>query len=175
MSHSQLESSRRRHLLWLSLAVPGLARAHGASHPAAKTAAAPEQTAWGIAGDVRRDKPRSVSIRMTDAMRFVPALLQVRLGETLRLVIRNEGRMLHELVIGTPAALDEHAALMLKFPEMEHEQPYMAHVPPGQAGQIVWTFNRPGHFRFACLIAGHYQAGMVGDIQVLGPAVRAQG
>ncbi len=55
---------------------------------------------------------------------------------------------------------------MLKFPNMEHDEPYMAHVPPGKTGQIVWTFNRAGDFDFACLIAGHYQAGMVGKIIV---------
>jgi uncharacterized cupredoxin-like copper-binding protein len=40
--------------------------------------------------------------------------------------------------------LDEHAALMVKFPEMEHDEPYMAHVGPGKSGEIVWTFNLAG-------------------------------
>jgi len=55
---------------------------------------------------------------------------------------------------------------MLKHPTMEHDEPYMAHVRPGNTGEIVWTFNRAGEFDFACLMAGHYQAGMVGKIQV---------
>jgi uncharacterized cupredoxin-like copper-binding protein len=104
---------------------------------------------------------------MTDNMRFTPDKLDIRLGETVRLVMRNDGKLLHELVIGTRKDLDEHAALMMKFPGMEHDEPYMAHVPPGKTGQIVWTFNRAGEFDFACLIAGHYQAGMVGKIKVL--------
>ena len=54
----------------------------------------------------------------------------------------------------------------LMFPDMEHDEPYMAHVPPGQTGEIVWTFNRAGRFEFACLIAGHYQGGMKGIIDV---------
>ncbi|MEY3917499.1 MAG: putative multicopper oxidase, partial [Pseudomonadota bacterium] len=29
-----------------------------------------------------------------------------------------------------------------------------------------WLFNREGEFDFACLIPGHYQAGMVGKIRV---------
>ena len=45
---------------------------------------------------------------------------------------------------------------------MEHDEPYMAHVAPGKTGEIVWSFNRAGEFDFACLIPGHYQAGMVG-------------
>jgi uncharacterized cupredoxin-like copper-binding protein len=96
--------------------------------------------------------------------------LTVRLGETVRLVIHNDGAMLHEFVLGTAKALDEHAALMVKFPNMEHSEPYMAHVPPGKTGEIVWTFNRAGDFAFACLIAGHYQAGMVGQVKVVATA-----
>jgi uncharacterized cupredoxin-like copper-binding protein len=30
----------------------------------------------------------------------------------------------------------------------------------------VWTFNRAGEFHFACLIPGHYDAGMKGLIIV---------
>jgi uncharacterized cupredoxin-like copper-binding protein len=69
-------------------------------------------------------------------------------------------------VLGTRKELEEHAASMQRFPDMEHDEPYMAHVPPGQTGEIVWTFNRSGDFDFACLVAGHYQAGMTGKIAV---------
>ena len=74
---------------------------------------------------------------------------------------------MHEFVLCAKKDLDEHAALMMKFPDMEHDEPYMAHVAPGKTGEIVWTFNRAGAFEFACLIAGHYQAGMVGTIKVV--------
>jgi uncharacterized cupredoxin-like copper-binding protein len=50
---------------------------------------------------------------------------------------------------------------------MEHDQPYMAHVAPGKTGEVIWTFNQPGDFNFACLIDGHYQAGMIGTIKVV--------
>ncbi len=73
---------------------------------------------------------------------------------------------MHEFVIGTKAENDKHAEMMVKFPTMEHDEPYMAHVSPGKTGEIVWTFNRAGDFEFACLIAGHYQGGMVGKINV---------
>lgn len=141
----------------------GTAQAHGPAHHA-PAAVKKEQKDWGIAGAPKG--ARKVEIIMTDAMRFQPAHLEVREGETLRLVVRNRGQMLHELVIGTQAELDQHAALMLKFPDMAHDEPYMVHVDPGKSGEIVWTFNRAGTFRFACLIAGHYQAGMVGSITV---------
>jgi uncharacterized cupredoxin-like copper-binding protein len=124
-----------------------------------------EQQDWGIAASPGVGR-RTVVVRMSDRMRFAPELIQVKLGETLRFDIRNDGRMLHEMVIGTAPTLEAHAALMLKFPGMEHDEPYMAHVAPGQRGRIDWTFNRAGDFEFACLIAGHYQAGMKGRILV---------
>lgn len=154
---------RRRVLIALASLWATAARAHGSEKhtgPVRK-----EQKAWGIAADARSAR-RSVTIVMSDAMRFTPDHVEVRRGETLRLVVKNEGAMLHEFVLGTKQALDEHAALMLKFPNMEHDEPYMAHVPPGGQATMVWTFNRAGHFDFACLIAGHYQAGMVGTIHV---------
>lgn len=139
------------------LAGPGHATSHG---PVKK-----EQTDWGIAGDAKAAK-RTVQISMLDSMRFSPDTITAKLGETIRFTMKNPGTLGHELVIGTQAALDEHAALMVKFPGMEHDEPYMAHVGAGHHGSIVWTFNRPGSFAFACPIPGHYQAGMVGKITV---------
>ena len=71
---------------------------------------------------------------MSDKMRFTPDLISVREGETMRLVRRNGGKQLHEFVLGTKQVLDAHAALMLKFAQMEHEEPCMAHVRAGKKG-----------------------------------------
>ena len=130
-----------------------------------------EQKDWGIAGDARNAK-RIIEVGMADNMRFTPARIEVRQGETVKFVVRNTGNVMHEFVIGTKAENGKHAEMMVKFPNMEHDEPYMAHVPPGKTGEIVWTFNRAGMFEFACLIAGHYQAGMVGTITVV-PAGKA--
>ncbi len=147
-------------------AFSGSVAAHGKEHHGKPAAAVKkEQKAWGIAGDAKQVS-RTVTLKMSDDMRFTPDRVEVKRGETIRFVVQNDGKVLHELVIGTKQELDEHAALMLKFPNMEHDEPYMAHVDPGKKGEIVWTFNRAGDFDFACLIAGHYQAGMVGKIKV---------
>ena len=125
----------------------------------------PKQKNWGIAGDPKKVK-RTIEIRMTDNMRFAPNQIQVKLGETVRLVAVNAGKVLHEIVIGTPSELAAHAEMMKKHPNMEHDEPYMAHVSPGKSGEIVWTFNREGDFEFACLLPGHFEAGMRGTIRV---------
>ena len=135
-------------------------------HPAKAGPVKKEQKDWGIAGDASQAK-RSIDVGMSDTMRFTPDRIAVKLGETVRFVARNDGKQLHEFVIGTKAENEKHAALMLKFPNMEHDEPYMAHVAAGKSQSLIWTFNRAGEFEFACLIAGHYQAGMVGKISVL--------
>jgi uncharacterized cupredoxin-like copper-binding protein len=149
---------------FIACLTPLAARAHGPK-PHAAGPVVKEQKDWGIAGDAKAVR-RTVEVQMSDAMRFTPERLSVKLGETVRFRVRNEGRVMHEFVIGTLQENARHAELMVKFPDMEHDEPYMAHVPPGQTGEIIWTFNRAGRFEFACLIAGHYQGGMKGVITV---------
>jgi uncharacterized cupredoxin-like copper-binding protein len=139
---------------------------HGAMKPAAAASAAtPEQQDWGIAGDAKSAK-RTITITMTDNMRFSPDRIEVNEGDTVKFVIRNAGKMLHEMVIGTKKELDAHAEMMKKHPNMEHDEPWMAHVDAGKTATLVWRFNRAGEFRYACLLPGHYEAGMVGTIVV---------
>jgi uncharacterized cupredoxin-like copper-binding protein len=124
-----------------------------------------EEMAFGRQGDPHK-VTRTIQVQMNDKMRFVPAEITVRQGETVRFVAANKGAVLHEMVLGTPQDLARHAALMKKFPGMEHDEPSMTHVKPGGTGEIVWQFTRPGEFQFACLLPGHFDAGMVGRIVV---------
>jgi len=154
--------------LLISLALLGASPAFAHSPEAHAKKAGPvvkEQKAWGIAGDAKAVK-RTIAIRMGDNMRFTPERIEVNQGDTIRITLTNTGQVMHELVIGTQEELAEHAVLMKKFPNMEHDEPYMAHVAPGKTGEIIWTFNRPGDFDFACLLPGHFEAGMVGKIVV---------
>lgn len=151
-------------LISASLLAPP-AWAHGPQGHDTRPAVVKQQKPWGIAGTAREVK-RTITLTMTDDMRFTPDRLDVQQGETVRLRVRNAGKLLHELVIGTPQELAAHAEQMAKHPGMEHDEPYMVHVDPGKTGEIIWTFNRAGEFEFACLIAGHYQAGMKGRITV---------
>ena len=151
-------------LLSAALLAAGPAWSHGSGNTP-HAMAAPEQQDWGIAGTARQVK-RTITLVMGDNMRFTPDRLEVRQGETVRLRVRNSGKLQHELVLGTREALAAHAAMMLKHPDMEHDEAHMVHVAPGQTGEIIWTFNRKGEFEFACLIAGHFQAGMKGTVIV---------
>jgi uncharacterized cupredoxin-like copper-binding protein len=159
--------NHRRHWL-IAAALAPFAAAGARAHGEKKHAAGPvrkEQKDWGIAGNPKLAR-RRIEVRMLDTMRFVPDRIELRQGETVRFVVHNGGRMLHEFVIGTQAENQAHAELMKKYPDMEHDEPWMAHVPAGKSAELVWQFNRPGQFQFACLIAGHYDAGMVGTLVV---------
>ena len=163
---------KRKSLSALSFAAlslgSGAAFAHGdEERPAARKfeASKVEPTAFGQEGNLKQ-VTKTIKVEMTDAMRFTPSDVTVRLGETVKFVVHNGGKVLHEMVLGTVDAIAEHAELMKKFPEMAHDDANMAHVKPGKSGEIVWQFTKPGEFKFACLQPGHFEAGMVGKVVV---------
>ena len=152
----------------LLVAAPTATIAHsGDKHakPAARKPISTEETAFGREGDPKR-VARTIQIDMSDAMRFSPASITVKQGETVRFVVRNVGKVLHEMVIGTMTELKAHGELMKKHPNMEHDEPYMSHVDPGKRAEMVWQFTKAGEFYFACLLPGHLDAGMIGKITV---------
>lgn len=113
---------------------------------------------------------RTVTVSMKEkedgAMVFEPAVLKVKEGETIRLKFNNTGETDHEFVMDRQEGILEHKALMEKFPEMEHADANSIRLAPKGKGEIIWTFARAGDFGFACLIPGHYESGMKGDITV---------
>jgi uncharacterized cupredoxin-like copper-binding protein len=109
---------------------------------------------------------RKSDVKPADGPRLMPGDIVVKQGETIRFIARNNGKVMHEMVIGTLRELKDHAELMRKFPGMEHEEPYMAHVAPDKQGEIVWQFTQTGDFYYACLVPGHMEAGMISKITV---------
>ena len=141
------------------------AMAHGKAEHKAAAGHDVEDTPFGEAGDPAK-AVRTIRISMSDSMRFDPAEIHVKKGDTVRLVATDNGKVAHEIVLGTMDELKEHAELMRKFPNMEHNEPHMAHVQPGQRKEIVWRFTKPGEFYYACLMPGHMEAGMIGKVFV---------
>lgn len=121
--------------------------------------------AYGEPGDAKA-KARTIEIKAGDNMRYNPDRLTIKLGETIRFVLTNGGELKHEMVLGTRHDLEEHAELMQKFPEMEHEDPNAITVLPGKKGEFLWKFTNAGTFYFGCLAPGHFENGMKGTIVV---------
>ncbi len=135
------------------------AGSHGGGHGHGPDAAI------GIPGD-KNKVDRTIQISMTDDMRFAPGDIQAKQNETIRFIVKNDGKLKHEMVIGTEKELKEHYAAMLKNPEMEHDDPNQITLAPGKEGEIVWKFSKAGKVDFACLQPGHYDAGMKGKVAV---------
>lgn len=132
--------------------------AHGHAHDT-------DESAISQPGDAAK-VDRTITIDMSDKMRFTPSNIQVRKGETVRLIVRNQGKVRHELSLGTQKDLLTHLEAMKKYPDMEHDEPNSVSLDPGKQGEIVWQFTRAGTVHFACLIPGHYEAGMKGAVRV---------
>lgn len=134
--------------------------AHGHEH---------ESFAVGQPGDPR--KPARV-VKMTiqerpdGTMTFSPKALVVKRGEQIRFEIINTGKLKHEFILDTFEHDAKHKIAMEKNPEMEHDDPNMKTLDPGKSAEILWRFSMPGTFEFACLIPGHYEAGMHGTVTV---------
>jgi len=109
---------------------------------------------------------RTIQVLMSDEMKFTPAKVNVKRGETIRFAVRNAGQVKHEMVIGSMAELKQHAELMRRMPGMEHDEPNMVALAPGESGELVWKFTKAGTVDFACLQPGHFEAGMMGAVLV---------
>ena len=108
-----------------------------------------------------------VSMREGDGkMEFIPSRLEIKRGEQVKFVISNDGELPHEFVLASTEDNLKHAAMMQKYPDMEHDDPNGKTVQPKAASEIVWRFSKRGQFEFACLIPGHREAGMTGTIIV---------
>jgi uncharacterized cupredoxin-like copper-binding protein len=119
----------------------------------------------GVAANVTR----TIHITMSDKNRFTPNSIKVKQGETIRFVVKNAGKKKHEMVIGSVEDIKAHNELMERFPGMEHDEPNMVDLQSGEKGEIIWQFTEVGKFQFACLVTGHFEAGMKGVINVVKP------
>jgi uncharacterized cupredoxin-like copper-binding protein len=109
---------------------------------------------------------RTIAIVMSDSMQFTPANITVKQDETIRFIVSNKGKIPHEMILGTEKELQEHYEVMKKNPGMEHAEDNMVTVQPGKKGEIIWQFTKAGKVDFACLLPGHYEAGMKGTVKV---------
>lgn len=119
----------------------------------------------GEPGDPKKVS-RAVQVVMSDDMKFMPATVNVKRGETIKFVLRNAGQTKHEIVIGSMAELKERADMMRKMPAMEHDEPNQVALDPGKSGELVWQFTKAGTVDFACLQPGHFETGMIGAVLV---------
>lgn len=152
-------------MLSVSAAYAGADHKHHAAHGATMDMHDEHASAMGKPGNPAKVS-RTVAVDMTDNMRFTPDKITVKKGETIKFVVKNSGRIKHEMVLGSAKEIKEHAEMMKKMPGMEHADANMVVVDPGKTGEIVWQFTQAGNFDFVCLQPGHFEAGMKGTLAV---------
>jgi uncharacterized cupredoxin-like copper-binding protein len=99
-------------------------------------------------------------------MTFIPAKIEVKKGEQVKFMLRNNGELEHEFILATTAENLKHAEAMKKNPDMEHDDPNGIRLAPKKTGEIVWKFTKSDTFEYSCLIPGHREAGMIGTVVV---------
>ncbi len=139
----------------------------------------------GSKGDVN-EVTRVIEVKMYDNY-YEPSSIQVKKGETVKIIIKNLGGLVHEYNIGTKemhikhqpemARLIAHNILLgdridhKKMKELSKKDHSLGHkhansvmLEPNKTGQIIWKFSKDISLEMACNIPGHYESGMVGDI-----------
>ncbi|MEK6720074.1 MAG: cupredoxin family protein [Chloroflexota bacterium] len=112
---------------------------------------------------------RVVEIRMLDALRFEPASVDVKVGETITFRVINDGQITHDFTLGDAETQDKHDAEMAAgMSGMGHDKPNVLTVDPGAEGELTWRFTAPATLLYGCHVPGHYGAGMVGTLTIAG-------
>lgn len=112
---------------------------------------------------------RVIQVTMVETdgkMLFLPTRIEIKKGDQVKFVLRNNGNLDHEFVLASTAENLKHAEAMKANPDMAHDDPNGKQLAPSKSGQIVWKFTKAGEFEYACLIPGHREAGMIGIIVV---------
>lgn len=154
------------------------AGAHSGDHRHGESVAIGEPAATSAA-------TRTIHVRMGDNF-FKPEHIRVAAGETVHFVLKNTGELLHEFNIATAEMHAGHQKEMMAMMEngmftatgmkadrsghsghaMPHDDPNSVIVEPGETKELVWKFPGEADLQFACNVPGHYQSGMVGNIDL---------
>jgi len=110
---------------------------------------------------------KEIRIEVDDTMRFSPSKWEAKVGEPIRIILVNKGKVNHELVIGSEKEIIAHAKEMASPGTKGHHHTNEISAKPGQQSELVWTFKKPGEYAMACFEPGHYEAGMKGIINVV--------
>jgi uncharacterized cupredoxin-like copper-binding protein len=123
----------------------------------------------GALGEVAdpSEADRTIKVEALDELAFSPESVSVEAGEVVTFEITNDGKALHEFVLGDEAFQESHEEDMADghSDEMGHMDNGIT-LAPGESGSVTWRFTESGEVLFGCHIPGHYEGGMVGSIVV---------
>ena len=129
---------------------------------------------------------RTITIKMHDNY-YEPAEINVKKDETIKFIVINAGELVHEFNIATKEMHIKHQPEMMmlveneillsdkvdkdKMKQMAKKNPSMLHshsnsvlLSPGEKGELVWKFSNKAKIEAACNVPGHYEVGMIIEI-----------
>lgn len=129
----------------------------------------------GGAGEGAAAEPVEFSLSATDIAYDQPQL-EVQVGQPVRVVLDNEGALLHDFSIreipldGEAHAEEAHSDETAAHEEQmghEGEEPDV-HVAAaaGAHGEVTFTPSAAGEYEYYCTVPGHKEAGMAGILSV---------
>jgi uncharacterized cupredoxin-like copper-binding protein len=80
--------------------------------------------------------------------------------------VTNGGENDHEFVVGDMEMQEMAAEMAGEGEHMNVEAMASLTLPPGETEETTITFEDAGELFYACHVAGHYEGGMVGTINV---------
>ena len=117
------------------------------------------------------DADRTVEITANDDFSFDPDAVDVKVGEVVTFSVTNSGDLPHEFTLGPGDVQQEHEEEMAEMGDMEMDNdPNAISVPAGETVDLTWEFTEAGSVLYGCHTQGHYDAGMVGNIDVAEPS-----
>ena len=132
------------------------------------------------------DVNRVIEIKMYDNY-YEPNEINIKNGETIKFIVHNYGELVHEFNIATKEMHIKHQPEMMKMvenqiilpdkidkkkmKELSKKDHSMAHshsnsvlLEPNETAILIWKFNTDKDLEAACNVPGHYEVGMVINI-----------
>lgn len=127
------------------------------------------ETPWGRPGN-RNGNARVVELEIRELhdgrIFFEPPGISARVGEEVRIVVRNTGNFPHSAVIASQEEVLRYIAETQRNPDFWPGDPNWLYVAPADKAELVWQFTRAGQFEFAGVMPGNRAAGLVARIAV---------
>lgn len=122
----------------------------------------------GVAVAEEGSADRTIEVTMTE-FAFDPATIEVSAGETIEFVLVNQGQIEHEFRLTDQHGVEDH----LEGGHEDHgddsgeDDTSKVLVPAGETRTLTVSFSEESQIDlYACLLPGHYEAGMKGDLQL---------
>ena len=117
------------------------------------------------------DADQTIKITANDDFSFDPDAVEVEVGEVVTFSVTNSVDLPHEFTRGPGDVQQEHEEEMAEMGDMEMDNdPNAISVPAGETVDLTWEFTEAGSVLYGCHTQGHYDAGMVGNIDVAEPS-----